>query len=124
VTAVAPKPSGRYPVAPKTQAAGLGGLSGASVGAAVIGLIEQYGTHAALPSAAQTAIYLVASALVAFAAAYTAPHQERIPGPAAPRVPRRARGHAVPPASGPPMDRLPPSAAETAGPEPAADPAG
>jgi hypothetical protein len=67
----------RYPVAPKTQAAGYGAGTGALISALVVSLVQTYWTHKALPAATVQAIYAIVPIVLAFTAAYFAPHQPR-----------------------------------------------
>lgn len=62
-------------VSPKAHGAWLGAGSGASVAAVIVGLIQDYWTHAALPAAAVQGIYIVVSAIAAFAGAYILPQK-------------------------------------------------
>lgn len=80
MSGVPPKPSGRYPVAAKTQAAGGGGGLGAAIAVALIQMIQAYGTHKPLAAGAQVLITMAVSGALAWLSAYLAPHQDRVPG--------------------------------------------
>jgi hypothetical protein len=81
-----------YPVAAKTQAAGVS----AAVAGAALYLLQTYVFKGAVPAGVESLIYLAVPGIVAFVAAYLAPHQVR-PGdtPAAP-VPPPAALSAIP----------------------------
>src|SRR6266702_43783 len=64
-----------YPVAPKTSAAGLS----AAVSRAVLYLLQTYAFKGAVPDATASQIYVAMPRVVAFAAAWAAPHQDRVP---------------------------------------------
>ena len=82
------------PVAPKTQAAGVS----AAVAGAVLYVLQQYVFKGDVPAGIESLIYTAVPGVIAFAAAYLAPHQVR-PGDAAavPAAPAAA-GEAPPPA--------------------------
>lgn len=69
------RPPGRSPVSPKTHAAGLGAGFGSALAAIIVGLIQSYGTHKALPQADVSAVYLVCGPGLAWLASYFAPHR-------------------------------------------------
>lgn len=60
-------------VSPKAHGAWLGAGGGASAAAVIVGLIQDYWTHAVLPASAVQGIYIVAAAVTAFAGAYILP---------------------------------------------------
>ena len=62
-----------YPVAPKTQAAGVS----AAVAGAVLYVLQQYVFKGDVPAGVESLIYTAVPGVVAFAAAYLAPHQDR-----------------------------------------------
>lgn len=72
------------PISPKAHGAWLGAGTGVAIANVVTGLIEAYGTHAALPAAAVAAISLVCSPLVAFLGAWLAPLIAKAEKPPAP----------------------------------------
>ena len=72
-----------YPVAPKASAAG---VSAAAAGA-VLYLAQQYVFRGHVPAGVESLIYAATPGVVALAAAWLAPHQERERGWAGPRVP-------------------------------------
>jgi len=61
------------PISPKAHGAWLGSGSGAAVTNVVIGLLQQYVTHAPLASSLVTALYVVVPGLLAFTGAWLAP---------------------------------------------------
>jgi hypothetical protein len=63
----------QYPVSPKTSAAGVS----AAVSGAVLYVLQQYAFRGAVPAGIESLIYASVPGLVAFAAAYLAPHQNR-----------------------------------------------
>jgi hypothetical protein len=67
-----------YPVAPKTSAAGVS----AAVSGAVLYLLQTYVFKGSVPGGVASLIYVSVPGLLAFAAAYLAPHQPRpsVPG--------------------------------------------
>jgi hypothetical protein len=65
------------PVAPKTQAAGVS----AAVAGAALYLLQVYVFKGSVPAGVESLIYTIVPGVVAFAAAYWAPHQVR-PGDA------------------------------------------
>jgi hypothetical protein len=64
-----------YPIEPKAQA---GGAAAAAAGG-ILYLLQHYVFKGTVPDGVQSMVYLVAPGLVAFAAAYLAPHQSRTP---------------------------------------------
>ena|SRR6266700_2822287 len=62
-----------YPVAPKTSAAGLS----AAVSGAVLYLLQTYAFKGTVPDGIASLIYVAVPGVLAFAAAYMAPHQSR-----------------------------------------------
>jgi hypothetical protein len=62
-----------YPVAPKTQAAGIS----AAVSGAALYLLQTYVFKGSVPAGVESLIYASVPGLLAFAAAYWAPHQVR-----------------------------------------------
>jgi hypothetical protein len=88
----------RAPIAPKTQAAGLAGvLSGA-----VIYLLQTYVFKGTLNPGLVSLIYVAVPGILAFAAAYLAPHQVRPGDPGAPVLPPVVSMTPVPPPMPPP----------------------
>jgi hypothetical protein len=79
-----PAPPKRAPVAPKTQAAGVAGV----VAGVIIYVLQQYVFKGTLNAGLVSLIYAAVPGVLAFGAAYLAPHQVR-------------PGDAVPPAGGP-----------------------
>ena len=69
-----------YPVEPKTQAAGVSG----AVAGAVLYLLQQYVFKGDVPAGVESLIYTAMPGVIAFAAAYLAPHQSRTPPAPAP----------------------------------------
>jgi hypothetical protein len=70
----------RAPIAPKTQAAGLAGV----VSGAVIYLLQTYLFKGTLNPGLVSLIYVAVPGVLAFGAAYLAPHQVRPGDPASP----------------------------------------
>ena len=70
------------PVAPKTQAAGVS----AAVAGAALYLLQTYAFKGSVPAGVESLIYAIVPGVVAFAAAYLAPHQVR-PGDTPPAPP-------------------------------------
>ena len=68
----------QYPIAAKTQAAGVS----AAVSGAALYLLQAYVFKGAVPAGVESLIYAAVPGLVAFAAAYMAPHQDRTQAPA------------------------------------------
>jgi hypothetical protein len=105
------------PIAPKTSAAGVS----AAVAGAVLYVLQTYVFKGAVPAGLESLIYLAVPALLAFAAAYWAPHQVR-PGDTPAAVP--AGGAATVVLTGAQMDAirdalaLPPSAERKVTPAP------
>ena len=71
------------PIEPKTQAAGVSG----AVAGAVLYLLQQYVFKGSVPAGVESLIYTAVPGLVAFVAAYLAPHQSRTPPAPAPPPP-------------------------------------
>jgi hypothetical protein len=67
-----------YPVAPKAQAAGVS----AAVSGAVLYVLQVYVFKGNVPAGVESLIYASVPGLLAFTAAYLAPHQNRDPAPA------------------------------------------
>lgn len=67
----------RYPVTAKAHGAWLGAGAGSAIAAELVGLIQTYLTHSALPAPDVQLIYTIVPALVAFIGAYLAPHEAR-----------------------------------------------
>ena len=63
----------QYPVSPKTQAAGLAG----AVSGAALYLLQTYVFKGTVPGGVASLIYAAMPGVIAFAAAYLAPHQDR-----------------------------------------------
>src|SRR6266568_7768691 len=64
-----------YPVAPKTSAA----CASAAVSGAVLYVLQTYAFKGAVPDGIASLIYVAVPGVVAFAAAWAAPHQDRVP---------------------------------------------
>lgn len=60
-------------ISPKAHGAWLGAGSGSAVAGIIVGLIQDYWTHAPLPAPAIQGIYVLVAAAVAFAGAYLLP---------------------------------------------------
>ena len=73
------------PIAPKTQAAGVS----AAVAGAALYLLQTYAFKGSVPAGVESLIYAIVPGVVAFAAAYLAPHQVR-PGDTPPAPPAPA----------------------------------
>ena len=67
-----------YPVAPKTSAAGVS----AAVAGAALYLLQTYVFKGDVPDGIASLIYVAVPGVVAFGAAWLAPHQHRDPAPA------------------------------------------
>jgi hypothetical protein len=78
---VAPNARGRYPFAAKAQGAGFGAGTGVGLASVIIGAVETYGIHEALPGWASDGIAFGCAIAVALFASWWAPNQDRIPGP-------------------------------------------
>lgn len=83
-----------YPIAPKTTAAG----TSATVAGAALYLLQTYVFHKAVPAGVESLIYAAVPGVVAFVAAYLAPHQHRDPAPVLVRPQTAADERKVPPA--------------------------
>jgi hypothetical protein len=64
-----------YPVEPKAQA----GAAAAAAAGGILYLLQHYVFKGTVPDGVQSMVYLVAPGVVAFVAAYLAPHQSRTP---------------------------------------------
>jgi hypothetical protein len=78
-----PAPPKHAPIAPKTQAAGVAGV----VSGAVIYLLQTYVFKETLNPGLVSLIYVAVPGVLAFGAAYLAPHQVRPGDPVAPVLP-------------------------------------
>ena len=67
-----------YPIEPKTQAAGVT----AAASGAVLWLLSTYVFKGSVPDGVASMVYIAVPGVLAFAAAYFAPHQHRDPAPA------------------------------------------
>jgi hypothetical protein len=88
----------RAPIAPKTQAAGLAGV----VSGAAIYLLQTYVFKGTLNPGLVSLIYVAVPGVLAFGAAYLAPHQVRPGDPAPPVLPPVVSMTPVPPPMPPP----------------------
>jgi len=66
-----------YPIEPKTQAAGVT----AAASGAVLWLLSTYVFKGSVPDGVASMVYIAVPGVLAFAAAYFAPHQHRDPAP-------------------------------------------
>lgn len=66
------------PISPKAHGAWMGAGSGIGAANVIIGLIEAYGTHHALPIAAVSGIDFVVTPLAAFLGAWLQPLMSRV----------------------------------------------
>jgi hypothetical protein len=92
---VAPNARGRYPFAAKAQGAGFGAGTGVGLASVIIGAIETYGIHGALPGWASDGISFGCAIAVALFAAWWAPNQDRWPEPAPEPEPSEAEAEAA-----------------------------